>query len=119
MLVSGTSTAELRIPGIENSHEKAELVYSRKDDIDTDKISIKRAKDGSLLLFLVIKNSLFQSDKSMEAELKCFIDQLFDTADLRSTLYSQCNVALDMVNENGEFKHIYFNSLYIKIFLFL
>ncbi|XP_052066310.1 mannosyl-oligosaccharide glucosidase-like [Mytilus californianus] len=96
----GTSSAELRIPGLENSYEKAELIYERKDDINTDKISIKRATDGSLLLFLAIKNSLFQSDKSMETELKSFIDQLFNIADLRCTLYSQCNVALDMENEN-------------------
>lgn len=108
MFILGTSSAELRIPCIENPHEKAKLINDRIGEFNTDKISIKIAKHGSLLLSLTIQNSLFRSDKAMENDLKSFIDQLFNIADLRSTLYSQCDIALDMENENGKFQNIYY-----------
>ncbi|XP_052066309.1 mannosyl-oligosaccharide glucosidase-like [Mytilus californianus] len=96
----GTSSAELRILGIENSAERANLIYSRRDDINTDNISINNATDGSLLLFLTIRNSIFISDELIEIEIKKFIDNVFDIADLRCSKIGQCNLILHIENNS-------------------
>ncbi|VDH90224.1 mannosyl-oligosaccharide glucosidase, partial [Mytilus galloprovincialis] len=95
----GTCSAELRMFGIENPTEKAKLVVKKKADINTDNISIKEARSGSLLIFLEIRNNLFKNDRSMEMEMKSFIDKLFDIAELKCSTYSQCNICLDIEND--------------------
>lgn len=86
--------------GIENAAEKAKQLNDQKDNFKTDYIEMKKATEGSLVLFLMIDNRLFKDDNMMKRELERFVKTLFVTADLQCIQNHRCNIVLEL--EDGK-----------------
>ncbi|VDI21385.1 Hypothetical predicted protein [Mytilus galloprovincialis] len=98
-LFEETSSAKITVSGIENAAKKAKQMNAQKDNFKTDYIEMKKATNGSLVLFLLINNRLFEDDM-MESELERFVKTLFVTADLQCIQNHQCNIVLEL--EDGK-----------------
>lgn len=95
-MFTGTSSAILTITGITNADENIEKLNNAKDSFSTENIQLKKVKKGSLVLFLMIKNRLFEDAKMMEKELDQFVKRLFLTADLHCGKNHYCAMFLEL-----------------------
>lgn len=96
IIFPGTSPAILTITGITNADENIDKLNNAKDSFSTENIQLIKVKKGSLVLFLMIRNRLFEDAKMMERELDQFVKYLFLTADLHCGQNPYCAMFLEL-----------------------
>lgn len=82
------------VKGVEDSENKAELLNSLSDQINSGsvKIQFKKARKGSIILYTDIKDSILQNCRSFVQEITTFMERVFTLTDLQLTTDETCNV---------------------------
>ncbi|CAC5362999.1 unnamed protein product [Mytilus coruscus] len=100
---SSSSAVIFVVKGVEDSENKAELLNSLSDQINSGsvKIQFKEARKGSIILYTDIKDSVLQNCRSFIQELTAFMERVFILVDLKLTTDETCNVIV-IPNEDDQ-----------------
>ncbi|CAC5401435.1 unnamed protein product [Mytilus coruscus] len=100
---SSSSAVIFVVKGVEDSENKAELLNSLSDQINSgsEAIQLKEARKGSIILYTDIKDSVLQNGRSFAHELSTFMELVFTKVEFKLTIDETCSVII-IPNEDDE-----------------
>lgn len=84
------------VKGVEDLENKAELLNSLSNQINngSSAIQLKEARNGSMILYTDIKNSVLQNGRNFAQEFSTFMEIVFTTAKLKVAIDETCSVIM-------------------------
>ncbi|CAC5369860.1 unnamed protein product [Mytilus coruscus] len=87
---------------VDDSEEVVKLINSLKEDLNSENMNFKGAENGSIILFIDVKNRVVLDDGLFQGEVSTFIQILFKLCNLKCNFHTQTYAVIASAAEEFE-----------------